>query len=312
VYDNYIIQLSQYFEPNWLEGNSKGKQRRNFLSQIDCYRLLPVLEFTAHQLEVNKIDFHEVFRFCRYIYNLSRIDNISKAANINCINGIRLANNLKGNLDSILKLSNVSKSLLTDEEIKKFKLYFNPPYSVHRVDLEKSFWKPEDLKVLKGEISLLFELINYNSSGVNKFSANEFHSVANVFVSVFEKEVSDLFRKALLSLFDYKVYESYTWTLGMNRYHLCHSVDEWNNLIKSSDKFKELVLRLKNQIDLETSMKNIVQENSKNISDWRLKFLNSDLPTLGFSEEKRICVHEEEVYLLKGTKVYNDSYFKKI
>lgn len=311
-YNNYKIQLSQYFERNWLEGNSNGKQRRNFLSQIDCFRLLPILEFTARQLELNSIDFHNVFRFCRYIYNLSRKDNISKAANINCINGIILANNLKGNLDSMLKLSNVSKSLLTDEEITKFRLYFNPPSLVHRIDLEKSFWKAEDLKVLKGEISILFELINYNSSGVDKFSINEFRSVENVFVSVFEKEVSDLFRKALLSLDDYKVYESYTWTLGMNRYHLCNSVDEWNTLIKSSDKFKELVLRLQNQIDIETSMQNIVQDNSKNISDWRLKFLSSDLPTLGFSEEKRICVHENEVYLLKGVKVFNENFYKKI
>lgn len=313
IYVDYEINLQFIIESNWLEGYSNiTKGKLTHLSQIDCFRFLPLLEFTKNQLEYNQGNIIEIYRFARYIYNLSRINNVSKAANVNCINAIKIASSLNGNVANILQISNVSKTIATPEERAKFNLYINPPSGLKREDLEQVFWNTEDLDVLKGEISIVFNFINYDINEVSTFDIKEFISVSNVLKLIFKKNVSDLFRKALLVNEDYKVYESYTYSLGMDRYHLCDTLDEWNLILNKSISIKSLITRLKYIDNIDDELLAIVDEEINNILDWRLKFLKANLSALKFSEEKRICIKGNNVFLLKKKIVHNDSFYKKI
>jgi hypothetical protein len=313
TYKEHDLNLQFIIESNWIEGFSNiSKAKLNQISQIDCFRFLPLLEFAMQQLENEQHNGIETYRFARFLYNLSRINNVSKAANVNCINAIKLVSSLDGKIDNILKISNVSKTIFSVEEKTKLYLYVNPPSGLSRVDLEQIFWKSEDLEVLKGEILIIFKYINFQLNDDSTFDINEFTSLSNVFKFVFEKKVSDLFRKALLANEDYKIYESYTYSLGMNRYHLCDTLDEWNLLLNRSIAIKPLLVRLQYKESINDELKAIIDEEINLISDWRLKYLKSDLSTLKFSEEKRICVKGDNVFLMKKKIAHNEGFFKKL
>ena len=276
-YVDFDLNLGNLFEQNWLQSYSKTESKVNHLSQIDCFRIIPILEFVKEQKEIDDFKSIEIYRFARYLFNLSRIDNISKAANVNCINAIKLATLLQGSTIKILELEKISKSLFTAEEKAKFQLYKNPPNSLNREFLEISFWDLENVPVFKGEIAIAFDYINFDLENLDTVNIDDFIKVSSVFISIFKNEVSDLFRKAILSVEDYKVYESYTYSLGMNRYHLCKSTDEWNQFIYSSSCLRSIILRLQAYEDFDNQLKAIIDENINTIEDWRLKYLKSEL-----------------------------------
>lgn len=312
IYVDFDLNLGNFFEQNWLQSYSKTESKVNHLSQIDCFRIIPILEFVKEQKEIDDFKSIEIYRFARYLFNLSRIDNISKAANVNCINAIKLATLLQGSTIKILELEKISKSLFTAEEKAKFQLYKNPPNSLNREFLEISFWDLENVPVFKGEIAIAFDYINFDLENLDTVNIDDFIKVSSVFISIFKNEVSDLFRKAILSVEDYKVYESYTYSLGMNRYHLCKSTDEWNQFIHSSSCLRSIILRLQAYEDFDNQLKAIIDENINTIEDWRLKYLKSELSTLRFCQDKRVCVDGSDIYLLKTTKVYNEGYYKQL
>ena len=313
-HQNYKIVWDDMLELNWLQGFSKSKENQFQISQIDCFRLLPLIEFTKLQIENKKIDNIEIIRFARFLLNLSRQINISKAANINCINAVKLVSEINGNISNIIICDKVSTSLLTIEEKAKFNLYVNSNNFLTRNQLEETFWSAEDLLVFKGEISFIFDCINFDMLNYNTFNIHEFKKIFNVFKENFSTEVvSDQFRKALLVIGDYKTSESYTWSLGMNRYHLCETPDEWNNLIKVRNQYlKKLITILGDSDNNSFGLEQVISNGQNELTDWRLRYINLSEKELHYCQNKRICVNDTSFYLLKTKKVFNDDYFKKI
>lgn len=159
-FNNYQELLSDNFtgykkfnliEPKWLTQTN---------SQIDCFRLLPVLYYLRRTItkdspkpNVNPIT---TFRIIRFFYNLRQDETVFKTAATQCVNGLKLIQKLSigGEISEVLDFSDISKSILNTEE--KFKL--NKLKDLNSLVFEAFFWRSEDLKINKGKITHLIEL----------------------------------------------------------------------------------------------------------------------------------------------------------
>ncbi|MET3732496.1 DUF262 domain-containing protein [Moheibacter stercoris] len=149
----------------WLSPSNK------VLSQIDCFKFIPILHYVNKLLETNrKVNNQNVFRLFRYLSNLTHDKTITKTINKQVINAIKLVDNLLKEDDDITKViklekGSVSKSLLTPEEHFKFSIYLQ---NQNREHLESAFWNAEDNNILKGKISPLLQF-SYFVDNSNEF-----------------------------------------------------------------------------------------------------------------------------------------------
>ncbi|MCR9264331.1 MAG: DUF262 domain-containing protein [Flavobacteriaceae bacterium] len=176
VFPNNIESLTGGYSPyknfdlissNWLYSNQNG------LTQIELFRLLPVLKYVSIRLQKDlEIDTKMLYRFIRFFYNLRQDDTVGKTPDVQLINALDLVSIMgidNDDIASIIDLKGISKSLLNKEETKKLS-YFK---SVNdRVKLETWFWISEDHKEAGGKISHIIELaeracieykLNFNS-----------------------------------------------------------------------------------------------------------------------------------------------------
>lgn len=160
-FNNFNQLLSEYYtgykkldliDPKWITQTN---------SQIDCFRLLPILYYLRRTITIKSgkpnVNPVVLFRIIRFFYNLRQDETIFKTAATQCINGLKLIQKLTigGEINEVLEIVDISKSILNSEE--KFKLVrlkdFNSPH------LEAFFWRSEDLKINKGKITHLIELV---------------------------------------------------------------------------------------------------------------------------------------------------------
>jgi len=138
---------------DWLSAKEKG------LSQIELFRLLPIIKYVSIRLQEGKtIDNLQLFRFVRFFYNLRQDDTVKKTPDVQLLNALDLVSIMcvdNDDITSISELKGVSKSLLNKEESKKL----NYLKSVDdRTKLETWFWISEDHTEAKGKISHIIEL----------------------------------------------------------------------------------------------------------------------------------------------------------
>src|SRR5690606_26838044 len=130
------------------------------LSQIDCFKFIPVLHYVNRLLEEKReISNQNIFRLFRYLSNLTNDKTITKTINKQVINAIKLVDNLVREFDDIACIINlekglISKTLLTPEEHFKFSIYQD---GQNREITESAFWMAEDNNILKGKISPLIQ-----------------------------------------------------------------------------------------------------------------------------------------------------------
>jgi len=154
----YKTKFSKYknfnlIDENWISSNEKG------LSQIELFRLLPILHYISIRLtEGSEIDDLSLFRLIRFFYNLRQDETVGKTPDVQLLNALDLVSimgNNNNDIISILDLKTVSKSLLNKEETKKLNYLKNVD---DREKLETWFWISEDQKETAGKISHIIEL----------------------------------------------------------------------------------------------------------------------------------------------------------
>ena len=200
-----------------------GKYKLKALSQIECFRLLPVIAYCNN----NGCDLTDrnALRLYHFVDNLSRIENIQKNVNPLVEEAISIALTCTDIIE-LLQQENqdkFSKSILTEEEIDKLRILDNNP---SRNDIEEEFWYAQKHPILQGEILPLIEWTKLNGS----FNIANFKTIRSHFEQIFPrgtKAVTDLTRRSLL-------------TYGLPEYprgnSFGYSAEEWKGIICANSK----------------------------------------------------------------------------
>ncbi len=161
--------IGELLKTEWLS------PKKNQISNIDCFKLLPILIYVQKSLdeETSNINKKNLFRFIKYVNNLARNENIVRRASKYLIDIIKLSDLLDKNDDvtKVLDLTDISQTFRRVEE-EKIKLELLRD-SNEREKLEILFWTAEDIKINNGEIAHIIKLskeINNGSFDVDTFA----------------------------------------------------------------------------------------------------------------------------------------------
>ncbi len=156
--------------------------------QLDCFRFLPILYYCQKKIQ-NKvaIDPLTLFRLIRFLYNLSKNDNISKSAGLQCINALKTIDLMEMDDDVIdlLNKKGISASILNTEEKVKLTILSE---SNTRFETEDWFWRAEEIDVNDGEISHLINLSKQINAHNNDFDLNIFKNVVRAYLTLLGDE----------------------------------------------------------------------------------------------------------------------------
>ncbi len=141
VYRNLI-------DKKWLTGN---------LSQIDNFRLLPLIYFIKKHKLYDKKDFEtiELIRLNRLFFNLRLDETIGKTAATQAIYGIKFINELAIDFkfDDLLEFEDDYKSIFNGEEVLKLKVLTSISDVVIKEKTRRAFIISEDHGLLRGKIA---------------------------------------------------------------------------------------------------------------------------------------------------------------
>lgn len=221
------------FNRQWLSPGTEGN------SQIDWFRILPVLEYIKRYPEAQE---REVLRVKMFFRNLSFVSNIKKGISEVFPEAIKIVKNMGKDLCMILDLENVKQSLLSDESRMKLQIY---RCSINRNEIEDAFWKEEENKIWSGEIMPLLQW----SNSQNSFDFNSFKCYRDKFNKVFHDDLRynelDITRRALLAS-DIKDYPR----IFKGNRNTCFALDyeDWKALINDNiEQFKSFLDSLDNE-----------------------------------------------------------------
>jgi len=274
--EKYINALKYLFEKYYDDAEYKNKYdlrldslilRKQYLhpekktiGQAESFEFLPVLFFVVKLQSLQKeISNQNIFRLLRYLNNLRKDITVSKTINKQVINAIKLVDKFSEFTDDIaevytLQNGEVSKTLLTPEEVFKFQLYTNHP---NREEIENVLWTAEDNKILNGKIAPLLQYSfchidfrfsfsfektfeNYNSSN---FNLDEFNNLFLNFLKLtnedHDKISSNIWASLLLT--DYYQLQDYD---EKRKIIMCNSADDFHLIrnkffLNNLDKIKQ-------------------------------------------------------------------------
>lgn len=173
------------------------RQGTRALRQIDCFKLLPIIEYC----KTNNCGWENrgTVRLYQFVINLSRIENVAKNVNVLVEEVIKIANRCKDILE-VLTL-NVSTTILTEEEKKKLNILNEyREKETLREQIEESFWKEQEHKIWNGEI---LPIIKWSTDKDNHFNFNSFKEYSRIFNALFYGKMDypdlDITRRALLA-----------------------------------------------------------------------------------------------------------------
>lgn len=253
IYELFNFSSRNFISPEWMSPIKSGRKAN--ISQIDCFRLLPVLYYCKVVTEKHgTINNQNLFRVVRYFYNIENLANISKAANIACINAINLIKNMLEISDDILSILDVpkpSKTLITAEETFKLSQFKNPPTNFSRTEVESLFWNLEDHRFNRGEINHLYRL----AITEEVFDASLFKAISKTFFELFpmhEIEENPNKNKIQSLLF---LYGSY-WFKDTPRYYENNACGIWYYNVRTEEFLKFLVEFHNSNSDLDSFVEN--------------------------------------------------------
>lgn len=331
-YNAKFHSFNEMISSDWLERTKDSKSYSSFkkdnneevfyLNQINLFRLLPVLHFiNLHRKSEIEIDDLCLYRLIRYFYNITRIDNVSKAVRESIKSGIEIANKLFNHSDkdiaSIIDLS-ISKVLLTQEESNKFKLYKKTTDQSKRMEIENAFWHCEDFEYSMGTIHFVLKCtiddIENIANGISDENINYFNRFNEIFQVLF-RVPTDVLRRAILTFGDYKIWDGSTPYLGGQRYTFGHSKEQWIRILNHNEQFIPIQLLICKFIDdnldlsdYETELERIINDyNEKILADtslynWKYEF-TKDEKAFKYCFQKKICwVNDNVIWLLMNEK----------
>lgn len=317
-----ILQLNK-----WKEGDS------DTINKINLFPLLLCIKSNCIDKDCKikpDVDVLLIYRFARYLYNILKIETVSKTPYISYRNSTLFANALfengKKDLTDILDLIDTNKfipsgTILPEEEKLKLSLFKTPPQNSNREELEQLFWEVEDHRLNNGNMSFLLLCLGLQSLNmvdkIKKFNLSEFKTYKVIFEDLFNAS-NDILIRALLTKGNYVFKEGNNPTLGGERCSFGYYENDWKFIISTkslNEKLKELILNIKqlqNNQSMDSKLNQIIQDylkltNSKEKS-WYYDFIKYK-EILEYCRYKRICwVSEDEIYLLAQTKATEGNY----
>jgi len=293
-----LAQIEKYFEAyKYIVENKiifdfyEKYESENYLiktqhNQIDYFRIIPLITLIS---EITEYDEENIFRFNRFLYNISRKNNVGKDIRNQLISAIKLmldyANEHKKNYD-VCDLVNYSKGrtiLIDEEEIIKLNLYKSPPIEINREQLEVLFWEIEDHYIFDGKISFL--LLEYYNKETNIFDINKFKSSWLSFKEVFENTSNYKYISKAL------IYYGNTWSQETPFYYNNYNCHNWKWLVEN-EKGRYLIQLLEDMWNkdfdyIQTIIKNKIKEYFK-INN--LKNIETVKQATGFFKQFKVLV----------------------
>lgn len=308
---NAIKKLSEnkdllYFNSEWLQGVT---------SLADYVRLLPVILYVSQYPKSTTV---EINRFSRFFYNILRFEDVSKNPAEYASQVLLLVEGflIKGLSDvtdlGLVKIITEYDNILTKEELFKFDLYKNSPKGFSREELEDAFWKLEDFKLSDGSIGLVLNCMktDLDKPDSKNFKFDVFKKYSSLFQKLFTKP-DDLLRRTLLTFGDFSFHEGNSPSLEMRRYNFGDSADDWR-WICTEEKSKDVIIRFVTQLlkvseeEKATNYNSLMEvmideylELNPNNGDWIYLFI-ADSKYLKYCQHKRVCISDDETYLLYG------------
>lgn len=225
-----VFESKDFWDKDFLSPKEEdfGETKIRALRQIDCFRLLPVIEYC--KIRNCGWDNRGTVRLYQFVNNLSRLDNITKNINILVDEVVKIANVCEDVVD-ILNLKKISSTILTEEEKRKLCiLNENKEKEALRKKIEEAFWEAQEHSVLKGEIMSLLHW-SYDN---NQFKLSLFKNYYDHFNRVFNSNIKNITRRSLLTL-KLENYPYYYKGLTFG-----DSSDEWKTIITNDkDKVKD-------------------------------------------------------------------------
>ena len=231
-YFNVYLWLQKFIKKYFSVANGNGRN----LSQIDCFVLLPILQYAKTHRKCSARDVSRLFEFLR---NIARIENVSRSVSNLVDKAIEIGESI-GDVVDILNLNDVSKIILTDEEAEKLQILKDFP--TERSRIEKAIWHVQNLNVdagvtlFKGEIAIVIAW----AKDSDVFDIQKFEKYSKALEAILKVGDNDLTRRALLCL-------------GFDNY----PVDGWNYGWSKDTR----------DVDYDTSWKNIITTNSARFKD---------------------------------------------
>ncbi|MBF1506254.1 MAG: hypothetical protein HXN88_07570 [Prevotella pallens] len=261
------------------------------ITQIDCFKLLPLIVYCR---KYENPDEQNLFRLFKFLENLTRLDNVSKAVNELVSSAIQIAKNYYDIVEILNDVTTtdgnekISATILTNEEKRKLEILRD---SDDRPEVEKLFWKTQSHKIWSGEISPLLDWSITN----NQFDKNKFNEYLETFDKLFEgsyRNVKDLLRRTLL-------------TQELNNYPIGGSLSfgwKWNSwhkiIFENSDKFKVFFDQLHEKNEEEEEYMKQLCSDYKGNSQW-IDFIKFDYLLEYCKDGKRLIKRNDELQLVQ-------------
>ncbi|MGI6291196.1 MAG: DUF262 domain-containing protein [Bacteroidales bacterium] len=210
------------------------------LSQIDCFKFLPILLY-VHFFGPDIKD-RKYLRVKQFFQSRSKDRNLSRASIVTVLEAIKIIKLMEADeicdLAKIIRYSStVSTMVLNQTEIFKFNLLLKN--SKDRDVYEDAFWEAENLESCNGNIQFLFEALEIDINAQEYFfDVTAFNKMKKIVSNTFEKN-SDLIRRTLLTFGDYYLWHGNTTSLEATRYSFVNSPKFYGDIGNSNDKEKK-------------------------------------------------------------------------
>lgn len=250
-------------------------QKQN--DQIILFKILPVIEYIARFGQSN---IENIRRVIRFFFNLSRVDNVSKAISEQLPEVLSIIKKWpNADITSLLEFKDdISKTLLTDEE--SFKLALYKTGGKERQNYEKRFWAAEDHPLWKGEIKPLLQwscrdgALDSSTFDVEHFDEYD-KTVRQIFYNGHKDRKLDITRRALLTILPSDNYPKIF--RGNTNYSFCWEYEDWKTLIYENNKgFQSFLDILKDKSNIQDAEKDLIIKCIDDIKDGK-RTLDYDL-----------------------------------
>ncbi|MBO7302522.1 MAG: DUF262 domain-containing protein [Bacteroidaceae bacterium] len=208
--------------------NEEQKNEGRYISQIDCFLLLPLIAY-CRRWGVRDVQDRNLLRLYNFLHNLTRLDNVGKGVNELVYDVVSLAKKCCDVVDVLNYTRDVSSTILTEEEVCKLRI-LRDNVAIREV-VEELFWEAQGHEIWCGQI---MPLIRWAERDGN-FDVDEFRRYKSKVEEVFVEDC-DIVRRALLTrrLKDYpRFFRGYT------NISFCWEWEDWKLLINDNvDAFK--------------------------------------------------------------------------
>jgi hypothetical protein len=204
--------------------------------------------------------------------------------------------------------SQFAKSQIEEERIKAKLIYSGEKY-------RQAIFAAEDIEFFSGRVSLLFECIGFDGNSKD-FNIDEFINITNVFRKYIDIEITDEFRRALLTIStdngNYNYYDywwSWSYAVDANKRCLITKKSELEYFVygnyKGNGEYKQYVIRLVKKL-VNYDLNQIIEmfNPPTEMPNWKKRLIKEPKLLQEYCASKYIAIPESEdcCYLLKGVR----------